>query len=84
ALLQNYPNPFNPSTTMRYDLPEQSHVALKIYDLLGREVGILVDEVEGAGSKSVQFDASRLASGVYFYRLSAAAFVQTKKLILVR
>ncbi|MBI5474810.1 MAG: family 43 glycosylhydrolase [Ignavibacteriae bacterium] len=98
-LYQNYPNPFNPSTTIRYALtpvPSPSgrgekgvRVSLKIYDLLGREVATLVDEIlpeesfgQDSGFKSVRFDASALASGVYFCRLRAGSFVQTRKLIL--
>jgi photosystem II stability/assembly factor-like uncharacterized protein len=91
ALLQNYPNPFNPSTTINYQLPTNSHVTLKVYDMLGREVATLVNEVQDAGFKSVTFNASNLpagrqglASGVYLYRLTAGSFVSTRKMVVVK
>jgi hypothetical protein len=84
ALSQNYPNPFNPSTTINYQLPTVNHVTLKVYDVLGREVATLVDEVKQPGTYSVQWDASEVASGVYYYRLTSGEFTQTKKLILLR
>jgi hypothetical protein len=81
---QNYPNPFNPSTTINYQLPTQSHVTLKVFDMLGREVATLVNGVEQPGFKLVTFDASRLASGVYYYRMQAGKYIETKKLLLLR
>jgi len=84
ALEQNYPNPFNPSTRIRYQLPTQSYVSLKVYDVLGREVGTLVDGIERPGYKSVLWDASGVASGVYFYRLQAGQFSAVQKMLLVR
>jgi len=84
VLSQNYPNPFNPSTTISYHLPRQSHVTLKIFDVLGREVAMLVNRVEEPGYKSVNFDAKPLPSGVYYYRLQAGNYIETKKLLLLR
>jgi hypothetical protein len=84
VLSQNYPNPFNPSTTIHYALPHQSYVTLTIYDVLGQKVAELVNGVVDAGSHDVKFDGSRLASGVYFYRLQAGGFVQTKRLMSLR
>jgi hypothetical protein len=81
---QNYPNPFNPSTTISYQLPIQSHVTLKIFDLLGREVATLVNGMEAASYKSVTFDAHSLSSGVYYYRLQAGNYIEVKKLLLIR
>jgi photosystem II stability/assembly factor-like uncharacterized protein len=84
VLEQNYPNPFNPSTTITYQLPTVSHVALKVFDILGREVASLVDGFEEPGYKSVTFDASNLASGVYFYRLRAGEFSEIRRMLLVK
>lgn len=84
ALAQNYPNPFNPITMIRYELPERADVTLKVYDILGREVATLVNAGQGQGAYQVPFNASNLASGVYFYRLKAGSFMQTKKMLLVK
>ncbi len=85
ALSQNYPNPFNPSTTIKYALPAGAPVTLRIYNLLGQVVATLVDGVETAGYKSVEFDASRLPSGIYFYRLQAGSrFAETRKLMVLK
>ena len=81
-LLQNYPNPFNPSTTVNYQLERRSHVTVKIFDVLGREIATLVDRVEGPGARSTQFDATQLAGGVYFCRLSTDRVVETRKMIV--
>ena len=83
-LFQNYPNPFNPGTTIRYELPSTSMVRVGVFDILGREVAVLVNERKEAGSHEVKFDGSYLASGVYFYRMQAGSFVQTRKLLLVK
>lgn len=83
-LRQNYPNPFNPSTTITYELSAVSHVTLKVYDVLGKEVKTLVNERETAGSYSITFDASKLPSGVYFYRLQAGSYSKTMKLLLLK
>ncbi len=83
-LLQNYPNPFNPSTYIEYRLPRQSYVTLKVYDVLGREVATLVDEVQGAGTYRVKFENSQISSGVYFYVLRAGGFVDVKKMMLLK
>lgn len=84
VLGQNYPNPFNPATTISFSVPTQSFVSLKIYDALGRVVSILVSKLLSAGTYSRQWDAKGLASGVYFYRLLAGSFIETKKLVLLR
>jgi hypothetical protein len=83
-LAQNYPNPFNPSTTIRYELPTDGFVTLKVFDLLGREVATLVNEEQKADYHKVTFDASRLASGVYFYRLQAGQFTAVKRLMVLK
>jgi hypothetical protein len=84
TLRQNYPNPFNPSTTISYRLPKQSHVTLKVFDVLGREIATLVNRVEQPGDKSVNFNAINLVSGVYYYRFQAGNVIETKKLLLLR
>ena len=84
SLSQNYPNPFNPATTIRYGLPQRSMVNLTIFNALGQQVRQLVSGEQEAGFHDVKFDGSRLASGVYFYRIQAGSFVQTKRLLLLR
>jgi hypothetical protein len=92
ALLQNYPNPFNPTTTIEYQIPTQSYVTLKIYDLLGREVTTLVNERKDAGVYSVQWNASGFATGMYLVRIQAhqtnggqaGSFIDTKKVLLMK
>ncbi len=84
TLKQNYPNPFNPSTTISFTLAGTQYTSLKVYDLLGREVSVLVDEVRSIGNHEVRFDASALSSGVYLYELRAGDFVQTQKMLLVK
>lgn len=84
ALHPAYPNPFNPSTSIRFDLPKPANVSIVAYDLLGREVAIMVDEFKDAGYYEVTFDASNLSSGVYLYKLSAETFTNVKKMLLIR
>jgi photosystem II stability/assembly factor-like uncharacterized protein len=83
-LAQNYPNPFNPTTVIEYSLPMRSKVMLYVFDILGRKVATLVNRNQTAGTHSVTFNASNLASGVYLYRLSAGNFIDTKKLMLIK
>ncbi len=83
-LTQNFPNPFNPSTTIRYQIPQDGIVTLKIYDILGREVATLVNEEKVAGKYEVNFNASSLASGVYIYKIQAGSFINSKKMILLK
>jgi hypothetical protein len=83
-LHQNYPNPFNPSTTIRYDLPQRSRVSLTVFNALGQQVSTLVQGEQNAGYHEVRLDASGMASGVYFYRMQAGAYVETRKLLLLR
>ena len=84
VLSQNYPNPFNPSTSIKYTVGERANVTLKVFDMLGREVASLVNEVKEQGSYSVNFDAAKLASGTYVYKLTAGNFVETKKMVLLK
>jgi len=83
-LNQNYPNPFNPSTVIRYALPEAGNVLLEIYNILGERVTTLVNEDMNAGIHEVNFNAQNFSSGVYFYRLKAGNFSQTKQMILLK
>jgi hypothetical protein len=83
-LENNYPNPFNPSTIISWQSPVSSWQTLKIYDVMGNEVATLVDEYKSAGRYEVEFDASNLSSGIYFYKLQAGAFAETKKMILTK
>ena len=82
--LQNYPNPFNPSTVISYQLPVFGAVKLAVYDLLGREVAVLVDEKQEAGRHQIPWDAADLPGGMYVYRLQAGQFSESRKLILLR
>jgi hypothetical protein len=84
SLEQNYPNPFNPSTVISYQLPVSGSVTLKVYDVLGNEVATLVSEEKPAGNYEVEFDASGLSSGIYFYQLKARSFVETKRMVLLK
>ncbi|HUI30987.1 MAG TPA: T9SS type A sorting domain-containing protein [Candidatus Acidoferrales bacterium] len=84
SLNQNYPNPFNPSTVISYQLPVNSQVTLKVYDVLGREVATLVNARQTPGEHSVTFDARNLPSGIYFYRISAGGYTATRKMLLVK
>ncbi|MCP4581082.1 MAG: T9SS type A sorting domain-containing protein [candidate division Zixibacteria bacterium] len=84
SLSQNYPNPFNAYTTITYSVPEPTHITLKVYDMLGREVQTLIDGYNQAGSNTVLFDASGLSSGVYFYRLKIGQYLESKRLLLLK
>jgi hypothetical protein len=83
-LHQNYPNPFNPTTTIRFSLKTKSFVSLKVYDILGRQVTTLVNEEMSAGNFSRIWNAANISSGIYFYRLQAGSFMDTKKLVLLK
>ena len=84
SLNQNYPNPFNPTTTIQFHISKSSFVNLKVYDFLGNEVVTLVNEEKSIGSYEVEYDATGLSSGIYFYKLQAGSFVETKKMILLK
>ena len=84
ALLQNYPNPFNPVKKISYQLPIGSNVTLKIYDVLGNEIETLVNKEQNSGSYEVEFDASKLTSGVYFYQFKSDNYLETRKMILMK
>jgi hypothetical protein len=83
-LEQNYPNPFNPSTKIKFAVPEKSNVLIKVYDILGSEVAILVNQEMDAGWYENDFNAAELSSGVYLFRMEAGKFINTKKMILLR
>jgi len=83
-LFQNYPNPFNPVTTIKYQIPETGIVTIKVYDVLGNEIETLISEEKPVGSFEVEFDATGLPSGIYFYRFQAGSFVETKKMVLLQ
>ncbi len=82
--LSNYPNPFNPSTTIRYSIPQDLHVKLKVYDITGKEVAVLVNEMKQAGEYNVEFSAGKYASGVYYYKLEAGSYKNIQKMVLVK
>ena len=84
SLSQNYPNPFNPTTVINYSIPKRSFVTLKVYNVLGREVATLVNKEQNAVNYKVTFNGVNLPSGVYFYRIHAGKFVETKKLLLLK
>ncbi len=84
ALMQNFPNPFNPTTNIKFALPTESNVSLKIYNILGEEVAALINKVMPAGFHTYNFDATRLSSGMYIYRIEAGSFVQVKKMLLMK
>jgi carboxypeptidase T len=81
---QNYPNPFNPSTNIKYQLPIQEYVTIKVYDILGKEVLTLMNGKKDAGYYEVKFDASNIASGMYFYKIVAGSFIETKKMVVIK
>ena len=83
-LKQNFPNPFNPVTNIQYQIVNQGMVTLKVYDMLGREVKVLVNEIKSPGKYVVSFDATGLSSGVYFYKMTSGDFSETKKFVLVK
>ncbi|HMQ81025.1 MAG TPA: T9SS type A sorting domain-containing protein, partial [Ignavibacteria bacterium] len=84
SLQQNYPNPFNPVTNIKFNLPKSGYVKLVVFDIMGREVATMLNENMNAGSYTADFDASRLSSGIYFYKLVTADFTDTKKMMLVK
>jgi len=84
TLMQNYPNPFNPSSTISYSVPEIVFVSIRVYDVLGNQVAILVNEEKPIGIYEIEFDATKLPSGIYFYKLQAGSFVETKKMVLMK
>ena len=83
-LYQNFPNPFNPGTIINYQIPNSGIVTLKVYDILGREIKTLVNELKSRGNYSVNFDAGSLSSGVYFYQLKSGGYSSIKKMVLLK
>jgi len=84
TLFQNYPNPFNPTTNIRYQIPINSFVTIKIFDILGKEIETLVYRKQTAGTYDVEWNASEFSSGIYFYRLTTDGFSEVKKMILIK
>jgi hypothetical protein len=84
VLSQNYPNPFNPTTSIQYQIPTGSKVKIVVYDVLGKQVSVLVNEYQNAGTYTTNFDASKLASGIYLYRMEAGNFVKVNKMLLLK
>jgi len=84
SLEQNYPNPFNPSTTIKYSIPNNQFVRIKIFDMLGREVATLVNQVKAPGNYEVKFDGGKLSSGVYIYKMQAGNYSEVKKMLLMK
>ncbi|MDH3267505.1 MAG: T9SS type A sorting domain-containing protein [Ignavibacteria bacterium] len=84
SLSQNYPNPFNPSTTISFAIPKQEFVSLKVFDVLGRRVEVLMNEIKAAGYYEINFNSGKLPSGTYIYEIRAGNFVQTKKMVLLK
>jgi hypothetical protein len=84
SLGQNYPNPFNPLTTINYSIREAGNVEIKVYDLLGREVAVLVNDFKQAGNYEVTLNAQNLSSGIYFYRMTSGNFTDVKRMVLVK
>ena len=83
-LSQNHPNPFNPTTSIMYSIPKDGFVSLKIYDITGREIKTLVNEIKKAGYYSITLNASELSTGIYFYRVQTGNFFQTKRMVLIK
>jgi len=83
-LSQNFPNPFNPSTKIRYSVPQSSNVVIKVFDILGNEIEILVDEQKTTGTYEITWYAESLPSGIYFYQLQTSGFIETKKMVLMK
>jgi len=84
SLSNNYPNPFNPATSIQFTISSKQFVSLKVYDVLGNEIATLVNEEKTAGDYKVEFDGTGLPSEIYFYRLQAGSFIETKKMVLLR
>jgi len=84
VLSQNYPNPFNPSTTINYSVPKLGLITINVYNVLGQELATLVNEEKPVGNYKVEFNANKLATGIYYYRIQAGSFVETKKMVLLK
>jgi hypothetical protein len=83
-LFNNFPNPFNPTTRIKYEIPQLTNSSLMVYDVLGNEIAILVNEEKSAGIYDVEFDATGLPSGIYFYQLKVENYIQTKKMMVIK